>query len=81
METATRESLHKEMIDPAGPNTAAEEHKNHRYIGTRIPWFVHLLWVSYWAFAIWYVITFQLDTMKTDFLKKPTTGEVGSPDQ
>jgi len=48
-----------------------EENKYHTYITNRIPWWVHLIWVSFWILAIWYVLSFQFPIIGTEILNPP----------
>ena len=32
------------------------ENRYHHYRGNRIPWYVRLIWLAFWAFAIYYTI-------------------------
>jgi hypothetical protein len=53
-------------------NTSAEaEHKNHRYVGTDIPWYVHVLWISFWAFAIVYILSFLFPAIQRELVSPP----------
>ena len=47
-------------------NTSAQaENQHHNYIGNDIPWYVRLLWVGFWVWAIWYVIRYAIPMAKT----------------
>jgi hypothetical protein len=60
------------MTMEAPEETAPEtEHQQHRYAGYAIPWFVHLLWVSFWIFALVYVIKFLLPVIRGELLSPP----------
>lgn len=52
-------------------DSAEVEHRYHRYTGTRIPWFVHLLWVSFWIFAVWYILRFLFPMIQREFSSPP----------
>lgn len=47
------------------------EKKLHRYVGNRIPWYVHLIWVSFWIFAVWYVLRYLFPAIQREFLSPP----------
>jgi hypothetical protein len=47
------------------------ENKNHTYTTNQIPWYVHVLWISYWVLAISYVLYYQLPVIRTEFLTPP----------
>jgi len=46
------------------------EHKNHRYTGYVIPWFIHMLWVLFWIFAIGYMLRYLFPAIQGE-LKSP----------
>jgi len=53
-------------------NTLPEtEGQHHRYRGSRIPWFVHLLWLSFWLFALTYIMVWLFPSMRTELLSPP----------
>jgi hypothetical protein len=47
------------------------EGRNHTYSGHLIPWFVRLMWLIFWAFAIAYVVKFLLPALQTELLSPP----------
>ncbi len=51
--------------------SAAEEGRRHTYVGTRIPWYVRLLWVAFWIFAVAYVIHFLLPALQHELVTPP----------
>jgi hypothetical protein len=51
--------------------TAQDEGRYHRYVGSKIPWFIHLLWVLFWCFSAWYVIGLLLPALKTELTSPP----------
>lgn len=54
------------------PTADAEtEHQNHHYTGNRIPWYVHLLWVSYWVFAIAYAVKYFVPDLQVEMISPP----------
>ena len=53
------------------PSTARIEHRYHSYTGTRIPWYVRLMWIGFWVFAIYYVITYLIPNLQTEVLNPP----------
>jgi hypothetical protein len=48
-----------------------EENKNHTFVTNRIPWFVHVIWVTFWILAIIYIVTYQFPAIRTEFLNPP----------
>jgi len=54
------------------PETSAdEEHRHHTYVGHRIPWYVRLIWLLFWCFAIYYVLRYLFPSMQVEFLSPP----------
>jgi hypothetical protein len=54
--------------EPQGPDL---EKQQLSYQGHELPWFVHLMWVSFWAFAIYYVLRYLLPALQTEWLNPP----------
>jgi hypothetical protein len=57
--------------DPADPGSAAAENRFHTYVGNRIPWYVRMIWVCFWIFAIYYVITYLFPDLQNEILSPP----------
>jgi hypothetical protein len=51
--------------------TAEQEHQEHRYVGNYIPWYIHLLWLSFWIVAILYIFTYLVPAMRTEIVTPP----------
>lgn len=47
------------------------EHQQHAYTTNRIPWYVHVIWVLFWIFAVSYVVTYLLPAIQKEFLAAP----------
>ncbi len=52
-------------------NTAAAEHEQHRYLGHYIPWYVHVLWVSFWCLEFYYILRYLIPAMRQEWLSPP----------
>lgn len=52
-------------------NTAEEDQQHHSYTGSVIPWYVRLIWVLFWIFAIYYAIKYFLPAIQSDLLQNP----------
>ena len=53
-------------------NTPAEvEHRFHSYSSNRIPWYVRLIWIGFWVFAIYYVVTYLFPDLQTEIVTPP----------
>ena len=51
--------------------TAQAEHRFHNYTGNRIPWYVRLLWVGFWCFAVYYFVQYLFPNLQTELLSPP----------
>ena len=51
--------------------SAREEGRHHHYVGSTIPWQVHLLWVAFWIGTLWYLVRYLLPTMHLELLSPP----------
>jgi hypothetical protein len=52
-------------------STAEVEHRFHHYSGNRIPWYVHLVWVSFWVFVVYYAITYLFPALRIELVSPP----------
>ncbi len=48
--------------------SAHEEHKHHTYVGSRIPWYVRMIWILFWIFAVYYTIQYLFPDLRTSLL-------------
>jgi hypothetical protein len=60
-----------EAVTEVETTSAREEGRFHHYVGSTIPWYVHLLWVVFWCFAAWYVIGFLLPALRNELAPPP----------
>jgi hypothetical protein len=51
--------------------TPETENRSHRYVGNAIPWYVHVMWVSFWLLAVFYVLRYLLPALQREFLSPP----------
>lgn len=56
-------------VDDRSPQA---EHVHHRYVGNRIPWYVRLIWLLFWIFAVYYAVTYLIPYMQRELLAPPT---------
>lgn len=56
---------------PTASSSSQEEEQFHTYEGTKIPWYVHVLWVGFWIGAISYTLIYIIPAMKTELLSPP----------
>lgn len=58
--------------DDTPPTTSAEvEHQYHNYVGNAIPWFVRLIWIGFWVFAIYYTVQFLFPAVRQELFQPP----------
>lgn len=56
---------------PVDKTSAEEEHQFHNYVGNAIPWYVRLIWILFWALAIYYMIAFLFPAMQIEISSPP----------
>lgn len=44
--------------------SAQEEHRYHNYVGNRIPWYVRLIWIGFWIFAVYYTVKYLFPNLQ-----------------
>ena len=47
------------------------EHQFHHYTGNRIPWYVRLLWILFWIFAVYYTLTYLFPALRIELTTPP----------
>jgi hypothetical protein len=55
----------------ADPLSVDAEHRFHHYSGNRIPWYVRLIWVLFWVFAIYYALGYLFPEMRVELTSPP----------
>ncbi|REJ64841.1 MAG: hypothetical protein DWQ31_20370 [Planctomycetota bacterium] len=45
---------------------AETEHRHHHYVGSRIPWYVRLIWIGFWTFAVYYTIRYLVPALREE---------------
>ncbi len=58
-------------VPQAAEGAAEVEHRYHHYTGNRIPWYVRLLWVLFWVFAIYYTLTYLFPALRVEMTSPP----------
>ena len=48
--------------------TPADDSRYHRYTSNAIPWFVRLIWLGFWVFAIYYTVRYLFPGLQTELL-------------
>lgn len=55
------------MTEPA-PASAESEGRYHDYTTNRIPWWVRLLWVGFWCFAVYYTARYLIPDLQQQLI-------------
>jgi hypothetical protein len=42
----------------------------HHYTGNRIPWYVRVIWLGFWIFAIAYTIRYLFPAIRTELIQQ-----------
>lgn len=56
---------------PVPTTSAATEGRWHSYVGHRIPWYVRLIWLLFWVFAIYYTISYLFPALRVEIVTPP----------
>lgn len=59
------------MAHPVEQPTVQEERRFHTYHGSAIPWYVRLMWLCFWIFAIAYVVRYLLPAIQIELVSPP----------
>ncbi|NQV23935.1 MAG: hypothetical protein HQ518_06160 [Rhodopirellula sp.] len=51
--------------------SAKAEQKFHNYTSNSIPWYVRVLWLLFWAFVIYYAVTYFLPAVQKEMVSPP----------
>ena len=56
---------------PPQQTDAKDENRWHGYVGNRIPWYVRLIWLLFWALAIYYAIAYLFPALQVEIVSPP----------
>ncbi len=56
------------MAEVEKPQVQADD-RYHHYTGNRIPWYVRLMWLCFWVFAIYYTIQFLFPAIQNELFQ------------
>ena len=59
------------MSPPPEHTSAEHEHQHHHYTGNLIPWFVRLIWIGFWCFAVYYTIRYLFPSLQVELFNQP----------
>ena len=54
------------MSDSKQPRSQMAEEQYHQYTSNDIPWYVRLLWLGFWIFAVVYTIRFLFPAVQRE---------------
>ena len=58
-----------EMQSARHDNETHREQQFHNYTSNSIPWYVRLIWLGFWVFAIVYTIRFLFPAIQTELFQ------------
>lgn len=56
---------------PVKDTSPEAESRWHSYVGSRIPWYVRLIWLMFWVFAVYYTITYLFTALQVEIVSPP----------
>lgn len=56
------------MAEVEKPQVQADQ-QYHHYTGNRIPWYVRLMWLGFWVFAVYYTIQFLFPAIQNELFE------------
>ncbi|MCA9267006.1 MAG: hypothetical protein KDA41_00970 [Planctomycetales bacterium] len=64
--------MHEEAQAPE--TTSAEvEHGYHNYTGNAIPWFVRVIWIGFWVYAVYYTVQYLFPALRIELFESLTS--------
>lgn len=51
--------------------SAETEQKFHNYSGNAIPWLIRVMWLGFWAFAIYYTVQYLFPALRVEIVSPP----------
>jgi hypothetical protein len=52
------------------PTSIKSDTQFHHYSGNRIPWYVRLMWIGFWIFAITYTLQYLFPAIQVELFQK-----------
>jgi len=59
---------HAGIPDQSSPE---QEHVFHYYRGNEIPWYIRVIWLGFWIFAVYYIIRYFFPAMQVELVLPP----------
>lgn len=60
------------MISETEKASAEHEGRYHHYTGNAIPWYVHLIWISFWCFTAYYFVQYLIPMLQSEIAAPPS---------
>ncbi|QDU26203.1 hypothetical protein ETAA8_12780 [Anatilimnocola aggregata] len=52
------------------PTTPESDQRFHDYVGNAIPWYVRVIWIGFWIFAIVYTIRYVFPSLRVELFQR-----------
>jgi len=56
---------------PLDESSADLENRFHNYQSSRIPWYVRLVWLLFWIFAVYYTLQYLFPALRIEMTTPP----------
>ena len=56
---------------PLDESAAEVEAHYHNYTSSRIPWYVRLVWLMFWIFAVYYALQYLFPALRIEMISPP----------
>jgi hypothetical protein len=53
------------------PTTPENDQRFHDYVGNAIPWYVRVIWIGFWIFAVAYTILYVFPALRVELFQQP----------
>jgi len=63
------------MLTPDSHSPQAE-HRHHAYVTNRIPWYVRVVWIFFWVFAVYYTVAYLFPSLRKELVIPPASRDV-----
>ena len=54
----------------APPPPLEDERRHHTYATNRIPWYVHLMWISFWIVTLYYLFRYLVPAVQVELFQQ-----------
>ncbi|MEQ9406338.1 MAG: hypothetical protein RIK87_01375 [Fuerstiella sp.] len=62
------EVTNSESVEQPSPE---QEQRFHDYRGNAIPWYVRTIWIGFWIFTVYYILTYFFPAMQVELISPP----------